>query len=232
MNTKTIAVFALPVLLVFGMTVYLNNAQAIDGYDELSTSTNVNGTITKHVQTQCNDGLSIAHDTSQECNMIIEIDLAVNQTITVVESVPSHLDVTGVLATNGTTSFTETCAKDPKRGNQNKGSTPINCNADEDFSFAIDADTRKSPSGKNKFAPTSCGLFEVNGGISVYDEFGSLMMSLDPTYVHTTPEDVDCDTVLNEVDNCPDVANTDQLNVDGDSAGAACDADDTDNTIQ
>ena len=38
--------------------------------------------------------------------------------------------------------------------------------------------------------------------------------------------DSDNDTVLNDVDNCPDIANTQQENNDGDSQGDACDADD------
>jgi hypothetical protein len=38
--------------------------------------------------------------------------------------------------------------------------------------------------------------------------------------------DVDGDTVLNGVDNCPWVSNPDQLNTDGDSMGNACDPDD------
>lgn len=40
------------------------------------------------------------------------------------------------------------------------------------------------------------------------------------------PEDSDTDGVPNEVDNCPDVVNPTQSNIDGDTEGDACDADD------
>jgi hypothetical protein len=43
---------------------------------------------------------------------------------------------------------------------------------------------------------------------------------------HPEPKDVDGDTVLNEVDNCPTTPNGAQVNTDGDAQGDACDADD------
>jgi hypothetical protein len=45
-------------------------------------------------------------------------------------------------------------------------------------------------------------------------------------HAHPEPGDVDGDTVRDEVDNCPTIANGSQLNTDGDPSGDACDADD------
>jgi hypothetical protein len=52
-------------------------------------------------------------------------------------------------------------------------------------------------------------LFEVNGGIIYYealDQFGIpiVLDSIDPVFVHTTPDDLDCDGVPNAEDFCAD----------------------------
>ncbi|KHT46821.1 hypothetical protein RJ41_14690, partial [Alteromonas marina] len=44
--------------------------------------------------------------------------------------------------------------------------------------------------------------------------------------LHTELEDKDADTILDELDNCPTIANQDQLDTDSDGLGDACDSDD------
>jgi hypothetical protein len=45
------------------------------------------------------------------------------------------------------------------------------------------------------------------------------------------PDDIDCDEVANEADNCESVPNPDQTDTDGDGEGDACDDDDDDDTV-
>lgn len=59
--------------------------------------------------------------------------------------------------------------------------------------------------------------------------------SISDTFTSTTllagPVDTDGDGVDDSIDNCPSVANANQLNTDGDSMGDACDTDDDNDTI-
>ncbi|MEK0369495.1 MAG: hypothetical protein QQN62_07835, partial [Nitrosopumilus sp.] len=97
--------------------------------------------------------------------------------------------------------------------------------------------TRQSP-GKNnvKYAPTSCDKdLKLNEGAMALDPT-TLEVILTSNMIGTPtvddPNDIDCDQVENDKDNCPAVANRDQTDTDGDGAGAACDRDDTDDTVQ
>lgn len=59
----------------------------------------------------------------------------------------------------------------------------------------------------------------------IYDAAGNMLSS------NTTIADADLDGIADAVDNCPSIANNDQLNNDNDTAGDACDADDDNDTI-
>jgi hypothetical protein len=59
-----------------------------------------------------------------------------------------------------------------------------------------------------------------------------LMLTLGGAPVLACPEDGDGDGVCDAIDNCPDVANSNQSDIDGDSAGDACDAADAALTIR
>ena len=55
--------------------------------------------------------------------------------------------------------------------------------------------------------------------------------STDTANVHVPDSDFDGDGVLENDDNCPELANADQANADGDAAGDACDPDDDNDTV-
>ena len=49
------------------------------------------------------------------------------------------------------------------------------------------------------------------------------IFGLEPTTTAECPHDLDCDGIADELDNCPQAANADQQDIDGDKLGDACD---------
>jgi Thrombospondin type 3 repeat/Bacterial TSP3 repeat len=80
-----------------------------------------------------------------------------------------------------------------------------------------------SPSGAQVIAnPTQAGMHTWDDGLLSLG--GSHVAFISDNIVIGT--DTDADGLANTVDNCPTIANPDQLNTDGDTLGNACDADD------
>jgi hypothetical protein len=187
--------------------------QNCDGADNPTTFVNSSGNFTKMIDVDCVDGLDIANDTASSC------DLWINYTGTeagiMVDTIPAHLNVTSVSA-ECDMEFSNANGKD-KSGKKSRvtSATIVTCELEEGDEVHIETITRESPSTvKNtnkldKFSPTSCGLFEVNGGILFYEGEGPITSesipddTMDPISVYTTPDDLDCDEILNDNDKCP-----------------------------
>lgn len=61
------------------------------------------------------------------------------------------------------------------------------------------------------------------GTVYIYDSIGNRLSLV--TWIEQNPIDLDGDGVINSEDNCPDVSNADQADLDSDGAGDSCDSD-------
>ena len=66
---------------------------------------------------------------------------------------------------------------------------------------------------------------------ALWDKMTGKAVSEDLSVQDACINDTDLDGICDEVDNCVDVSNADQTDVDGDGYGAACDCDDNDDTV-
>jgi hypothetical protein len=187
--------------------------QNCDGADNPTIFVNTSGNFTKQIEVGCVDGLDIANDTASSCNLWI--NYTGTESGTMVDTIPAHLNVTSVSPecdmelsnANGK----EKSGKKPRV----TSATIVTCELEEGDEVHIETITRESPSTvkhankQDKFSPTGCGLFEVNGGILFYEGEGPITSesipddTMDPISVYTTPDDLDCDEILNENDKCP-----------------------------
>ncbi len=202
-----------------------------DGAEALSES--AGGLFWKEVQIECADGLDIAGPVPLDCDLWITYhDVGDNGPGTIIDVIPAHLDVLDVTG-DAECSFEFSNANGKSQGNaadkkpRKASSTIVTCeDVEEGDMIHIDAKTRPSPSGKIKYSPTSCGEFEVNGGLVYYegvDQFGIpiILDTMDPAFVHTTPDDLDCDGVPNASDLCEGF--DDAVDTDGDGVPDGCD---------
>ena len=190
------------------------------------------GDFWKEVEDSCADGLDIASGAPQSCDLWITIHEALDGTF--VDTIPAHLVVVNVDA--DTADCDEGVAANQhgknKAGNERVTSaTIVTCDLDPDdvdSMIHIETVTRGSPSNDrsnnpnhvNKWSPTDCGAFEVNGGFIYFeevDEFGDpiVLDFLLPIFVDTNPGDDDCDGVLNADDQCPDTPLGTEVDEDG-----------------
>ena len=214
-----------------------------DGFDNQTMFESDEGDFWKVVEGACTDGLDISSGAPQSCNLWITIHSALDGTF--LDSVPAHLVVDSVTADTADCDdgeFANAHGKSQSNSDRVTSSTIVTCDIDpEDIGtmIHIETHTRESPSnGKSnnpnhvdKWSPTSCGEFEVNGGIIYFealDQFGLpiILDSMDPVFVHTTPDDLDCDGVPNAEDACPD---SDPINF-GPIDEWGCDTTQTDST--
>jgi len=122
----------------------------------------------------------------------------------------------------------DTCDVGPAgKGNPSKSATIIDCGVTDSVSVEFKFETRQSPGKKNvKFAPTSCDKdLKLNEAALALDPI-TLAIIETSNMINTPtvddPNDIDCDQVENDKDNCPAVANRDQADSDGDGVGDAC----------
>jgi len=107
----------------------------------------------------------------------------------------------------------------------NNASMPAGMCSPQELTVTINGSA--SPSGLQVIAnPNQSGSYLWDDGLLSLG--GSHVVFVSDTVVIGT--DTDADGLANTVDNCPTVANADQLNTDGDSLGNACDADDDNDT--
>lgn len=177
---------------------------------------------------ECTTGMTIGALTTTMCTFSIEYR---GDSLLIVDTVPAEW-----VFVSQDPAATCTIEKAGK-GNPSKSATIIDCGVTDTVSVEFKFQTRQSP-GKNnvKFAPTSCDQdLKLNEGAMALDPT-TLEVILTSNMIGTPtvddPNDIDCDQVENDKDNCPAIANRDQTDTDGDGAGAACDIDDTDNTVQ
>ena len=103
----------------------------------------------------------------------------------------------------------------------NNASMPAGMCSPQELKVTINGSA--SPSGAQVIAnPTQAGAYVWDDGLLSLG--GSHVVFVSDSVVIGT--DTDADGLANTVDNCPTVANPDQLNTDGDTLGDACDADD------
>jgi hypothetical protein len=199
--------------------------QNCDGVDGTTTFVNTSGNFTKQIEVGCVDGLEIANDTASSCNLWI--NYTGTEAGLMIDTIPAHLNVTSV-SEGCEMEFSNANGKD-KSGKKPRvtSSTIVTCEIEEGDEVHIETITRESPSTvknsnkQNKFSPTGCGLFEVNGGILFYEGAGPITSesipddTMDPIFVHTTPTDLDCDDIPNDEDVDIDgdgFSNDDELN--------------------
>ena len=73
---------------------------------------------------------------------------------------------------------------------------------------------------------TTANLYIAEGIGIVRDDQGASRLDLFDTNVELLTQDPDGDGIIGDQDNCPNTANADQTNTDGDALGDACDSDD------
>ena len=176
---------------------------------------------------ECTTGMPIGALDPIMCTFTIEY---IGDPLLIVDTVPAEWVLLSQDPDDGT------CTAE-KAGKKHKGATIIDCGVQDNLFVEFKFETRQSP-GKNnvKYAPTSCDKdLKLNEGAMALDPT-TLEVILTSNMIGTPtvddPNDIDCDQVENDKDNCPAVANRDQTDTDGDGAGAACDIDDTNNTVQ
>ena len=106
----------------------------------------------------------------------------------ILDTVPAEWKINSI-----TNSGADDCTWDAdganKKGNK-KSATKIECDAaNGDVDALVEIETRKSPSGKLKFKPTSCGDFELNSGaVALLTEGGEVVLTgeLIPAVLDTT----------------------------------------------
>jgi len=171
---------------------------------------------------ECTTGMLIGALTTTMCTFSIQY---IGDSLLIVDTVPAEWKFVSQ-------DPVDTCDVGPAgKGNPSKSATIIDCGETDSLSVEFKFETRQSP-GKNnvKFAPTSCDKeLKLNEAALALDPT-TLEVILTSNMIGTPtvddPNDTDCDQVENDKDNCPLVANRDQIDMDNDGAGAACDIDD------
>jgi subtilisin-like proprotein convertase family protein len=144
--------------------------------------------------------------------------LNINLDINIVHSYPGDISLK-LTSPQGTTVQLKTSIRD--RGDDVIGNYPKTLTPDEDLSTAFNGE-------------------DINGNwiLQIVDEgrndTGNLVewsLNFDAAICNGPNQDTDNDNVIDSVDNCPAIANPDQLNTDNDSQGNACDSDDDNDGI-
>ena len=222
-----------------GATEIPNDGIDQDCNDAETLAESEEGFFWKEVEIGCFDGLDISSGELQSCNLWITIHDELDGTL--VDTIPAHLDVG--LVTEGTADcddgvFANAHGKSKNPSIRLASATIVTCDIDpEDLNsqIHIETDTRESPSNfrsnnpnhVDKWSPTGCGLFEVNGGLIYFEEIDEItgepivLDSMDPVFVHTTPDDLDCDGVPNAEDICE--GGDDNVDTDVDGVPDFCD---------
>jgi len=172
---------------------------------------------------ECSTGMPIGSLTSTMCTFSIEYT---GDALLIVDTVPAEWKFV---------SQTGACTIEKAgKGNPSKSATIIDCGVTDSLSEEFKFKTRQSPGKGHKvaiFAPTSCDKdLKLNEGALALDP-QTLEIILTSNMIGTPTvdddNDIDCDQVENDKDNCPAVANRDQTDTDGDGVGDACELEPT-----
>lgn len=166
------------------------------------------------------------------CTFTVTVTAGPGQDVTdivVKDTVSSDLEVdeTTFVATQGT------ATEGARRGNQNKGSTPIEWDVgdlnDASATLSFVAATNLDPGGNQRYTQF-CEPVELNSGPTAKGTEDNHQVSADGDGIAakteqdpSDPTDTDGDGIFDSCDNCVDDANPNQVDTDGDGVGDVCD---------
>jgi len=206
------------ILLLLHLTVIPANAQS-------SITKSLTGTADNENPIQVGDTVT----TTYEFTIVYMSDGG--PAVTILDTIPAEFNNVSVDDSGACTDLPVFKAGRRGRGRGVKGATKIRCDlpANTDATLVVTFQTRQSPSrGRNQpiFAPTSCEDLLLNNGAVAVDRSTDTIIG--PTAmlavsVDDLTADTDADGIGDGCDNCPNIANADQLDTDGDGVGDLCD---------